>query len=176
MKTIEALSITACILMSLSGVLSGVRGLPSHATPQTQSVRLVDNADKTVTDTLTGLMWAVQDNGADITWDQARQFCEDYEAAGYSDWRMPTKVELSSLYDPGQSQVPLCDKDLPIPVHVTPFIQLSCYVVWSQTVWLSEIRDLPGTLHVAYNFGDGKWHPRFDSSYGRALPVRTVKK
>ena len=42
--------------------------------PAMASSRFVDNGDGTVTDTKTGLMWAVKDNGSLINWQSARSY------------------------------------------------------------------------------------------------------
>lgn len=51
-------------------------------------------------DDSTGLMWAVDDNGADSGWNQARNYCESLSLEGHTDWRLPTLDELKNLYDP----------------------------------------------------------------------------
>jgi hypothetical protein len=56
-------------------------------------------------DPFTGLMWAGRDNGKDVTWGQARNYCRALRLAGYADWRLATLDELESLvvkgvYDP----------------------------------------------------------------------------
>jgi hypothetical protein len=73
--------------------------------------RFVDNGDGTVTDDCTGLMWlqATADTGGDgevttedtRTWQEALQYCEDFEFAGYRDTptgglRTRTKSRASS--------------------------------------------------------------------------------
>ena len=50
-------------------------------------------------DPSTGLMWAAKDNGEDITWRKAMKYCGDLRLAGYTDWRLPTIVELEGIYD-----------------------------------------------------------------------------
>ena len=50
-------------------------------------------------DPSTGLKWAATDNGKDITWDKGIKYCSNLRLAGYSDWRLPTIEELSSIYD-----------------------------------------------------------------------------
>jgi len=56
-------------------------------------------AGGTVIDHSTGLMWAATDNGADINWDEAKAFCENFKGGGHSDWRLPTLAELDTLFD-----------------------------------------------------------------------------
>lgn len=59
----------------------------------------VDNADGTITDTETGLMWAQADNGQGLTWQEALSYSENATLAGYSDWRLPNVKELQSIVD-----------------------------------------------------------------------------
>jgi len=50
-------------------------------------------------DSETGLIWTVKDNGADVSWNQARDYCGGLRLGEYSDWRLPTIDELEALYD-----------------------------------------------------------------------------
>lgn len=52
-----------------------------------------------VVDNVTKLTWR-RDAGSDaVTWDVATNYCNGLEFAGYSDWRLPTAIELISLVD-----------------------------------------------------------------------------
>jgi hypothetical protein len=51
------------------------------------------------TDPSTGLMWAAKDNGKDLSYESAVQYCRDLRLAGHSDWRLATLVELQGIYD-----------------------------------------------------------------------------
>ncbi|MFC1507351.1 DUF1566 domain-containing protein [Thermoproteota archaeon] len=65
-----------------------------------------DNGDGTITDLTTGFMWMrddsgffnIGDNGA-LNWEQAFDWAENLEYAGYSDWRLPNAKELHSIVD-----------------------------------------------------------------------------
>jgi hypothetical protein len=59
----------------------------------------VDNGDGTITDKATGLMWMKTDNGKGVLWEEALSYAENFEYAGYSDWRLPNAKELQSLLD-----------------------------------------------------------------------------
>lgn len=56
-----------------------------------------DNGDGTVTDPNTGLMWQQTPPVEGMTWAQAKEYCENLEFGGYSDWRLPTLKELFSI-------------------------------------------------------------------------------
>ncbi len=67
----------------------------------------LDNSNGTVTDLNTGLIWQQGDaqNSSYRSWQEAVDYCDSLTLAGYSDWRLPTVTELTSLtnigrYDP----------------------------------------------------------------------------
>src|SRR5690242_17745520 len=49
------------------------------------------------TDPSTGLMWAGKDNGKDVNWHKAINYCRDLRLGGYSDWRLATIDELQGI-------------------------------------------------------------------------------
>jgi hypothetical protein len=59
----------------------------------------VDNGDSTVTDSNTGLMWAQDDSGEGLDWEDALAYAENSELAGYTDWRLPNIKELQGIVD-----------------------------------------------------------------------------
>jgi hypothetical protein len=48
-------------------------------------------------DTLTGLRWQAANNGADVSWAQANDYCRSLALDSYSDYRLPSFLELSTL-------------------------------------------------------------------------------
>lgn len=75
--------------------------------------RFVDNHDGTVTDRHSGLMWLR--NGwhghffSALTWENAIDKCSRFEAAGYTDWTLPTKAQWQSLLDDHQQAPAIAD-------------------------------------------------------------------
>jgi len=59
----------------------------------------VDNGDGTVTDLATGLMWMQGDSGTGMNWEEALEYAETAEFAGYGDWKLPDAKELQSIVD-----------------------------------------------------------------------------
>jgi YVTN family beta-propeller protein len=45
-------------------------------------------------------MWAGRDNGRNVNWDEAGNFCKSLAIDGYSGWGLPSIQELVGLYDP----------------------------------------------------------------------------
>ncbi len=127
--------------------------------------RFVAYNNGTVLDTRTHLMWAVDDNGSDINWDNAKSYCRSYIGGGQTNWRMPTQDELEELYDAAKTYASSCGDD----VHLTRLIRLSCGAVWAS--------ETQGTASAAFHFRDGQrgWAPVSGSHRLRALPVCSVK-
>lgn len=128
--------------------------------------RFIAYDNETVKDTKTGLIWAAKDNGKDISWKEAKRYCENYRGGGYADWRMPTIEELQGLYDKSESYQP---KGLTYPVYLTKLIQLTVCCIWA-----SDIRDSEAALFTMTS-GVRRWGKRYRSKYARALPVRANK-
>jgi serine/threonine protein kinase len=56
--------------------------------------------DPTWTDPATNLMWTKKDNGRDVTWQQAADYCWNLQLAGHIDWRLATIEELQGIFVP----------------------------------------------------------------------------
>lgn len=78
----------------------------------------------TWTDPDTGLMWAKKDNGSDVNWRQANEYCSKLELASYKDWRLPTLEELQAMDDPKASHPAVYDFGA-VRVHVKGNLQLT---------------------------------------------------
>lgn len=44
-------------------------------------------------------MWARKDNGSNVTWPQATDYCQNLSLGGYSGWHLPTIDQLDAIYD-----------------------------------------------------------------------------
>ena len=82
---------------SQTGKNGTTQAMAVRGTPLTSI--FVDNNDSTITDATMGLMWQKVPAGSTTNWEVALETCENLELAGYSDWRLPTVKELTSLVD-----------------------------------------------------------------------------
>jgi len=102
-------------------------------------------------------IWATRDNGRDIDWVSAFDYCENLSLAGFEDWRLPTLEELQSIMKPMSNRQ-----------YATPEeINLTSCCPWSST---------PNTRTSAWNF-NFKFKKAFSGSMThtydhRALCVR----
>jgi hypothetical protein len=147
----------------------GARPSVSNANEIKRDGRFIAYDSGTVLDTRTNLMWAAKDNGSDITWVDAKSYCENYREGGYTDWRMPMQDELAELYDVNKPRPSACNRIFNIYV-ATELIDISCFLAWA-----SETRGSNAAL-FAFDPGGRNWGPQ--SLYlnnTRALPVRSAK-
>ncbi len=132
--------------------------------------RFIAYDNGTVLDIKSNLMWAAKDNGYDLDWLNAKNYCENYGIGGYTDWRMPTADELLWLYSTGKPRPGRCDSSQ--KNNLTEMIDLSCF--W---IWTSEINDSVGGAALYVDFR-GKYcgnYKRSTTMWMRALPVRSAK-
>ena len=96
--------------------------------------RFRDNKDGTVTDLKERLMWKkidiYQEKKVWINWEDAQTFLEKFNQgayASYSDWRLPTRKELKSLYEGTPPRLPPGDTCLRGWTRMTlPFLLVCC--------------------------------------------------
>ena len=65
---------------------------------QTSPEVLKDNGNGTVTDTKTGIMWQKDDTGKTMGWNEAISSCRGLSLAKYSNWRLASDDELTTLW------------------------------------------------------------------------------
>ncbi len=123
--------------------------------------RFISTAE-TVTDIKTGLMWAVNDNRADINLNDGIAYCENYTAEGHNDWRLPTQEELATLYDQNST-----GDDGGYSIIASIKITGCC-------LWASDKRDAR-VASFDFDYGNPDWgHPN-STINARVLPVRDLK-
>jgi hypothetical protein len=134
--------------------------------------RFIDHGNGTITDRKLGLMWAKTDNQIDIFWNQIQSWLEDefpYSIPQlYDNWRLPTVLELKSLFVEDQRYKGY-RTDCGYPVKVVPQIRLSCILIWTSDTALA--------LPLAFNFNIGNPFAidLHDNKGCRVLPIRFLE-
>ena len=135
--------------------------------------RFIAYNNGTVVDTRSGLMWASEDNGKGVNWQEAKSYCENYKGGGYNDWRMPTQDELVGLYDSSKTYGRFCQGLIFFftcqNVHLTDLIHIT-----GEWFFALEIRDSEYAFVYAPSGHRGWVRPK-RAIGGRVLPVRSVK-
>jgi hypothetical protein len=71
----------------------GIRNVVPHGFLVVADNRFVDNGDGTVTDTKQGIIWQQSDNGHQVSFEAAREYCRTLRLGGHTDWRLPRPDE-----------------------------------------------------------------------------------
>jgi hypothetical protein len=141
--------------------------------------RFQDNNDGTVTDLQEGLMWKkidlYQEKKIWSSWEESQKLIESFNEQGYakySDWRLPTRKELKSLYEE--------DKNVPWKyywtenvIHIDPIFGYSHCCFWSSELYKDKYA-------WGFNYIGGKDYPsmkgggQYHLSLSTIRPVRSV--
>jgi len=134
------------------------------------SGRFTDNQNGTVLDTRTGLTWqegyAYPETGNYIDWYDACDYVERLnrdKLGGHGDWRLPTRLEIQSLYE---IALPFKSRGRTFILHIDPVFEFS----YGSCFWTGETR-LSAALGFEFDQGDMHWYPRGSHS----ATVRAVR-
>jgi len=125
-------------------------GTPTPTQPKTEDARL------TWTDPATGLTWAKKDNGSDVNWQQATDYCRNLRLAGHSDWHLATISQLQGVYDAGANG------------HAKDGLQLSAWWQWSSSPRVASEEE----WFLFFGNGERGSYTPVSSNHTRALCVR----
>jgi formylglycine-generating enzyme required for sulfatase activity len=101
-------------------------------------------------------MWEAKAGSSDISWEEARTYCENLQLGGYSDWRLPTREELKTLHETKAA----CGWHEPTPVR------------GAMTVWTSERTDSSARVYNLCTGQDRESQNLTNGSMAGALAVR----
>ena len=96
----------------------------------------IDNKDGTVTDSKTGLMWQKTDDGKPRYGSEARQYAGSLKLARHSDWRLPSEVELLSLWENAGSKKEIRERFFP-GMRSSTYYYSDTYVGGNTESWMS---------------------------------------
>lgn len=141
--------------------------------------RFRDNKDGTVTDLKTNLMWKkidlYQEKKVWSSWDESQKLIESFNKeayASYSDWRLPTRKELRSLYDE-EKKVPWKYYWTENVIHIDPIFGYSHCCFWSSELYKDKYA-------WGFNYIGGKEYPsmkgggQYHLSLSTIRPVRSI--
>lgn len=136
----------------------------------TPDSRFRDNANGTISDDGTGLMWqkcqlgqtgSICSNGSPntYTWQQALEEAENNSIAGFSDWRLPNQKELLSIVE---------QRCINPSINMNYFLNTGDYTFWSSSPYSESTSD---AWHVDFSNGNPNYDSR--SLVARVRLVRT---
>lgn len=91
--------------------------------------------DNVVLDKTTGLMWAQAEEPGTFTQANAKTRCTSSRRAGFSDWRLPTRIELTSLVDRSRATSPTLDPTAFPGASIGPFWSSTVYALSTNNAW-----------------------------------------
>jgi hypothetical protein len=126
--------------------------------PSPLIIRFMLSQEGLVMDSRTGLMWVAAPE-RDVNWEQASNYVRGLRVGGYSDWRLPTRLELKSLWKPSAG----------LTVH-------PAYRVAGKGVWSSEMEGSSMAWDFWYSENGREFASnRSNTSNNRVLAVRPAK-
>ena len=121
--------------------------------------RFIDNNNRTITDSFTGLMWqegyAYRETGNYISWYDANDYIKQLNQqkhGGFSDWRLPSKLEIQSLYEIARS---FKSRGKTFILHIDPVFEFS----YGSCFWTNRTK-LSAALGFEFDVGDTHWYPQ----------------
>ena len=104
-----------------------------------------EGSEKTVFDNNLKLEWQQTAPSETYSWENARNYCENLEYAGHSDWRLPTPKELLSIVDVTRA-LPAVDPDY------FPDVQ-EAFISWTSKKYVRDDSDGERCWRVYFKFG-----------------------
>ncbi|MBL8173197.1 MAG: DUF1566 domain-containing protein [Bryobacterales bacterium] len=109
------------------------------------------NADGTVTDNRTGLIWQEVEAEDAMTWQEALDAAHNFDLGGFTDWRLPNIKELQSLHD-----------ETAVRPSISPmfFPTARAATYWSSTTQISREADRAWSMDLT--LGIVSYHPKMN--------------
>ena len=142
-----------------------VRGNSTYGTNN-----FVDNADGTITDMATGLMWQQSDSQKGMNWQDALNYAEELKLGGHDDWRLPDAKELHSIVDYTRSLQTTGSAAID-PVYAITKIRdpqgnAQYPYFWTSTTHLDGPNPYKSAVYIAFGAAQGRMHGRLMDVHG----------
>ena len=128
--------------------------------------RFIALSNGTVKDTITGLMWAREDNGTKIDWHAAKAYCRNFRGGGFADWRLPTLAELETLFDSKTKNTKPPTEGCSGGYFINRLFHITCCCLWAA----EDGGERPAAF--PFNMTERLWHHQTAQTGQRVLPVR----
>ncbi len=150
-KTVDLISAFLITLFLLLGILSSsVYAIPVESGDN----RYLDNNDGTITDTKTGLMWVKKDSylhsGHWLNWHEVHDYVRQLNDEGFaqhSDWQLPTREELKTLYE--SEKINSSQVGSEMKIHTDPIFEKN----GTGSLWSGEANGRYNAFGVVFNTG-----------------------
>jgi Protein of unknown function (DUF1566) len=109
----------------------------------------------------TGLMWQIEDNGDDLSWAAAKDYCEQLTSGGFTDWRVPTQDELATLYRLEAAETS--------EYYILQKIKISACCQWASDIKGSKVASFD------FEYGNKDWRHPMSTVETRVVAVRNIK-
>ena len=124
----------------------------NQASPGEVKAALIDNGDGTISDENTALMWQ-KGQSPIYNWEEAINYCDDLDLAGYSDWFAPEREDLEDLLATQTRRCgPSAGNDF-TEAYLDPIFDCKEATVWSATERDDENAWFLDFTNHASNFG-----------------------
>jgi hypothetical protein len=116
-----------------------------------------DNGNGTITDNVTSLIWQKEDDNTIRTWTDAGTYCDNLSLGGYTDWRLPSDIELMSIVNYGTYGP---------SINTTYFPNTNSSFYWSSTTYADDTSSAWG---VYFYDGNVYYNGKSNSLYVRCV-------
>ncbi len=94
-----------------------------------------DNGNGTITDNVTTLMWQKQDDGTTRNLANAITYCNGLALGGYTDWRLPSRMDIITIVNFGTSYPAIDTTYFPGTQSLSPYGASTIYASNTNFVW-----------------------------------------
>ncbi len=114
------------------------------------------NSENTIKDNYTGLIWQKSGSDKDMSFKEAKKYCTDLTLDKYSDWRLPSQIELYYLANRNRYK----------PAIDSEYFNLKNLYYWSSTPYKPPIKDNSFNVWIVSfehgnDFFDSELHMRY---------------